>query len=241
MARNKPWSREELILALDIYYSISPGQFHHQNPSVIALSQRLASIPGQDGEVRNDNYRSPASVAMKLANLMYFDPDYPGGLKAGSKLDREVWDEFAYDPPKLIATVKALYQALDHAPEGERFFISDDEEASEGRTLTRLHKSKERNRALVKKKKAKVLKESGKLACEACGFDFAEMYGTHGEGFIECHHTLPLYTLDAGSKTKFSDLALLCANCHRMVHAKRPWLTVEQLQKLRLDVGQKNI
>ncbi|MEA2118122.1 HNH endonuclease [Halovibrio sp. HP20-50] len=67
------------------------------------------------------------------------------------------------------------------------------------------------------------------------------MYGTHGEGFIECHHIQPLYTLDAESKTKISDLALLCSNCHRMVHAKRPWLSVDQLQELLLDVGQKNI
>jgi len=77
-----------------------------------------------------------------------------------------------------------------------------------------------------------VLKESGKLTCEACSFDFAEVYDTHEEGFIECHHIQPLYTLDAESKAKISDLALLCANCHRMVHAKRPWLTIEQLQKI---------
>lgn len=241
MARNKPWTRDELILALDLYYSIAPGQFHKHNPHVIALSQRLASIPGQEGETRNDNYRSPAGVAMKLANLMYFDPDYPGGLPAGSKLDREVWDEFAYDPTKLIATVNALNQALEHSPDIEQIFISEEEEASEGRTLTRLHKSKERNRTLVKKKKAKVLRETGALACEACRFDFAEAYGERGEGFIECHHTQPLHTLDAGSTTKLSELALLCANCHRMIHAKRPWLSVAHLRKLLLDVGQKTL
>ena len=241
MAKNKPWSRDEIILALDLYFKIPPSKYDAKSPEVIALSHRLSAIPAQEGEARNPNYRSPAGIAMKLANLLHLDPDLPEGLKAVSKLDREIWAEFAGDRPRLEATAAAISHALEAGTPNEQVPVSDDEEASEGRTLTRLHKSKERNRALVKKKKAKVLKETGKLACEACSFDFAEVYGTHGEGFIECHHTQPLYTLDAGSKTKLSELALLCANCHRMVHAKRPWLSVEQLHELLLDVGQKNI
>jgi 5-methylcytosine-specific restriction enzyme A len=69
----------------------------------------------------------------------------------------------------------------------------------------------------------------GKLACEACGFDFRERYVDHGEGFIECHHAKPVHRLKPGDKTKVGDLRLLCSNCHRMVHARRPWLTLEQL------------
>lgn len=230
MAQNKPWSRDELILALDLYFKIPPSQYDDETPEVIALSHRLSAIPAQEGEARNPNYRSPAGIAMKLANLLHLDPDRPGGLKAVSKLDREIWLEFSGDRPRLEATAAAISQTLEAGPPSDQAPISDDEEASEGRTLTRLHKSKERNRALVKKKKAKVLKETGKLACEACSFDFAETYGTHGEGFIECHHTKPLYTLDAGSKTKINELALLCANCHRMVHAKRPWLSINTLK-----------
>ena len=58
---------------------------------------------------------------------------------------------------------------------------------------------------------------------------FGDHYGQHGEGFIECHHTRPAHTLKPGDKTKISDLRLLCANCHRMIHAKRQWLSIEQL------------
>jgi 5-methylcytosine-specific restriction protein A len=36
--------------------------------------------------------------------------------------------------------------------------------------------------------------------------------------------------LRPGAKTRLSDLHLLCANCHRMVHAKRPWLTLDELK-----------
>lgn len=52
-----------------------------------------------------------------------------------------------------------------------------------------------------------------------------------GEGFIECHHTIPVSELGPGQKTKLRDLVLLCSNCHRMVHSARPWLSVEELQE----------
>jgi 5-methylcytosine-specific restriction protein A len=77
----------------------------------------------------------------------------------------------------------------------------DDEivtEAPEGRLLTAQHVRRERSAKLVASKKAAVLAETGKLACEACGFDFAAVYGEQGDGFIECHHVKPVHTLRAG-------------------------------------------
>ena len=61
---------------------------------------------------------------------------------------------------------------------------------------------------------------------------FGDHYGQHGEGFIECHHTRPVHTLKPGERTKICDLRLLCANCHRMIHAKRQWLSMEQLMAI---------
>src|SRR5436305_318692 len=55
-------------------------------------------------------------------------------------------------------------------------------EAPEGWVLTRLHRVRERNRDLVRRRKERALARLGRLACEACGFDFAEHYGEHGHG-----------------------------------------------------------
>ena len=96
--------------------------------------------------------------------------------------------------------------------------------------MTRWHQCRERNRKLVARKKALVLKKNGALECEACGLDFFAVYGSRGEGFIECHHTKPVHTLRADSRTHVDDLALLCANCHRMIHAARDWLTLDELK-----------
>jgi 5-methylcytosine-specific restriction protein A len=105
------------------------------------------------------------------------------------------------------------------------------EEASEGRLLTRVHLRRERNRGLIESKKRLVLKQSGLLTCEVCGFDFKAEYGDRGDGFIECHHTKPLEALLPGGKTHVRDLALVCSNCHRMIHRRRPWLTIDELRQ----------
>ncbi|MCB8820921.1 HNH endonuclease [Microvirga rosea] len=106
-------------------------------------------------------------------------------------------------------------------------------EAIEGRRLTCLHEYRERSGSLPARVKARALERHGKLVCECCGFDFEARYGLRGHGFIECHHKKPIATLmDDGEPTKESDLALVCANCHRMIHASKPWLTVEELRRL---------
>jgi len=108
--------------------------------------------------------------------------------------------------------------------------ITEDAEFPEGRVLTRVHTVRERNRTLVRKRKEKALKEKGCLQCDVCGFDFSKAYGSIGDGFIECHHTVPVSELSGSTKTKLKDLALVCSNCHRMLHSIRPWLTVQALK-----------
>lgn len=71
------------------------------------------------------------------------------------------------------------------------------------------------------------------LCCSCCNFDFGVMYGQVGEGYIEAHHTKPLSSLDeSGGMTRIKELALVCANCHRMFHRRRPWLGPEKLTKI---------
>lgn len=68
-----------------------------------------------------------------------------------------------------------------------------------------------------------------RTAPEACGFDFEAMYGPRGAGYIECHHVVPLHEAGEGWN-KLSDLALICANCHRMIHRRAPWPTPGDLR-----------
>jgi hypothetical protein len=116
----------------------------------------------------------------------------------------------------------------------------DDEEFPEGKTLTRLHKYKERHSEAAKKKKSKVLSEKGLLVCEACDFDFVKVYGLLGEGFAECHHLIPVSALEPGHRTRFEDLAIVCSNCHSMLHRSRPMLSVAELRGLIASIRKPN-
>lgn len=112
---------------------------------------------------------------------------------------------------------------------------SDYEDSSfpEGKYIERLHKARERSSRVVNEaKKRYANKHNGKLPCEICGFDFSETYGYRGENFIEAHHKIPLGELRKGQilKTKVEDLAMVCANCHRMLH-RSPSLTAEELKE----------
>ncbi len=59
-----------------------------------------------------------------------------------------------------------------------------------------------------------------------------ERYGEIGDGYIEGHHTKPISEMSENEQTKVEDIALVCANCHRMLHRKRPWLSITELKNL---------
>ena len=59
------------------------------------------------------------------------------------------------------------------------------------------------------------------FTCKVCDFNFEEFYGEIGRGYIEVHHLIPLAEDGERATNPESDLAVLCANCHRMVHRKR--------------------
>jgi 5-methylcytosine-specific restriction protein A len=103
-------------------------------------------------------------------------------------------------------------------------------DAEEGAVLTRLHRKRERSPKLRAAKKAAVLDATGRLACEACDMAFGERYGARADGFIECHHLRPVHTLRPRERTRLIDLALLCSNCHRVLHLRRPWLSIIELK-----------
>ncbi|NUP07981.1 MAG: hypothetical protein HOW73_18195 [Polyangiaceae bacterium] len=103
------------------------------------------------------------------------------------------------------------------------------EGAEEGEFVTVLHRRRERDRGIVAAKKAEALRATGSLHCEVCQFDFEQVYGERGEDCCEVHHLDPLGARDGSRRTKLEDLAILCANCHRMVH-RAPLLTPAELR-----------
>lgn len=108
----------------------------------------------------------------------------------------------------------------------------DDSGFPEGKKILRMHICRERNQNLINNAKKSFKKKHGRLYCEICNFDFFETYGKIGEDYIEGHHLIPVSQLSDYSVTKTEDIALVCSNCHKMLHRKRPWLTTSDLKNL---------
>jgi putative restriction endonuclease len=86
MAR-RGWTREELIVAFNLYCKIPFGRIHLRNPLIIELAQAIG--------------RTPSAVSWKLANFARLDPALQqrniAGAAHGAKAEIEIWDEFRSD------------------------------------------------------------------------------------------------------------------------------------------------
>ncbi|MEQ6377443.1 HNH endonuclease [Bacillaceae bacterium S4-13-58] len=102
----------------------------------------------------------------------------------------------------------------------------------EGKEMYMKHIVRERNSTVVDLAKERFKQKNGRLYCEVCGFDFELFYGEIGQGFIEGHHIVPVSELKEGDQTKVSDIVMVCSNCHRMLHRKRPWIKPDELIRL---------
>lgn len=85
----------------------------------------------------------------------------------------------------------------------------------------------------------KFIEKNGKLFCEVCGFDFEKEYGELGKDYIEAHHKKPIYHYEGENTESFiydsvKNIAMLCANCHKMVHRRRSEvLSIDELREIR--------
>ncbi|NUP12346.1 MAG: hypothetical protein HOW73_40390 [Polyangiaceae bacterium] len=105
------------------------------------------------------------------------------------------------------------------------------ERSEEGARQLKYHLTIERCRALVADAKRYWSARDPLLRCEVCSISFLESYGEIGKGYIEAHHRVPLAALDGATEVMVRDLAPVCANCHRMLHAQ-DGRTVEDLRQL---------
>ena len=232
------WSRDELILALDLYRRSGASLPTTGAPEIVSLARVLSRLNSVSGRPHVE--RTTGSVYMKLNNLRALDPIYTdrglSGLANGGKGDALVWNELA-DDARLPEIASAILSALETDGRDVATTVpTDKSDPIEGRVLYVRHARRERDGNAPRKKKEAVLEATGRLACEGCGFDFAQFYGHTGIGFAEVHHLVPLHTRERPGPTRQKDLAIVCANCHRMIHRARPWLTMQGLRDLIANV-----
>jgi len=220
---NPKWSRDETILALQLYFDCGQTIPSAHDPRVVGLSGILRALPFHSSASKRESFRNADGVAFKLQNLRQVATGR--GLGNVSETDRRVWAEFGQHPTKLKRTAELIFHGSRVA---QQPLDEDEEEFAEGRTLTLIHKTKERNR-LLRKRLLRMRKASGPLCCEMCNRRSATDHPDIADATFEAHHLIPV-ALSNERKTRIEDMALLCASCHRLVHraisVSRRWLDI---------------
>ena len=115
----------------------------------------------------------------------------------------------------------------------EEYALGDSPVGREGRLLVRMHTYRERDRNFVRQVREVYRRRlDGKLLCETCGWNPTDLYGEHADRAIEAHHKIPIAQLQPDSDTRVEDIAMVCANCHRVIHRKNPCLTIDEMHQL---------
>lgn len=237
--REPTWARDELILACDLVVQNDWKGMGADDERVQQLSDLLQRLPIHPNEVRGPRFRNPNGVARKTYDIATHHPDYQGVPTKGGAGDLEVLRDFLDREDEMRQIAQLIRAGVDSGELVEASEAVPDidlgaAEAREGRLLERRHLSRERDARLRAKKIEQHLRTRGRLDCATCGFDFQAAYGQHGEGYIECHHVVPLH-VSGETKTRLDDLILICSNCHRMIHRRTPWLTPKQVRELIAD------
>lgn len=162
----------------------------------------------------------------------YFAKRY-GSTEVHIEIPKSVDDvrEFIEELFKIanITLMAGQLKSTDQIPKSTNYHIGG---FPEGKSIEKIHKARERNSKVIRLAKESRAKEFKVLTCDVCGFDFEKMYGEIGSMFIEAHHTIPVSELKEGDVTKLEDIALVCSNCHRMLHRRRPWLKIDEIKNL---------
>ena len=135
MAKGEPrrnWSREETILAFELYCRTPFGRIHSSNPEIIELANLIG--------------RTSGSVALKMSNLARFDPELQKrnitAMPHGSKMDEIVFEEFSKDWQELSYQAQIIRAQLQNKDVAEIVDIEDIESIPPGEYRERMMKTR---------------------------------------------------------------------------------------------------
>lgn len=228
------WEWDEILLACDLVARNNWKELRPAAREVIELSEFLRGQVSGEMLQTDPEYRNVNGVSRKTTDIMTAHPDYPGAQTKGGRTTAEVVAAYLSDPDQYRQAAVELRQAerlgrdvMDAvgAP------AEDDADSIEGRVIHRLVRTRERDPKLRARKIKQALSQRGNLACEVCAFDFEQTFGDLGAGYAHIHHVVPLHA-SGEVKTALADLAVVCANCHVMLHRGQQWKTPGQLRQL---------
>lgn len=183
----KNWTRDELIVAFNLYCRTQFGRIHKSNPDILRMAENIG--------------RTPSAVAMKMVNFASLDPVHQDrnvkGLRHISKQDEQIWEEFHKDWESLaFESQQALGRLVGEVEEEYTreisFLVSDI--PTEAQRITRVR--------LVQKFFRDTVLSSYNFSCTICELDLYVM--------LNASHIIP-WSVDKSRRADPSNGLSLCA------------------------------
>ena len=201
------WHRHMCKDDQGIYQRINPAQ------RSVGVSDALKRKAVAQFEIACSAFQNRCPVRVIIADR---DSDDGGSAKARA-LDKVLWTVTEVIEKKEVVVRRGI-----HLPKGPAEADTELLCFTEGqiRESFRAHRYRETKLRELKIKEFRDAHDN-RLFCEVpgCGFDFEATYGELGNGFAEVHHLDPMRAMPhEGAIVTTEDLAVVCANCHRMIH-----------------------
>jgi len=216
-----PWTEDELVLTLALYNTLTYGQMHGTNPKVIALSKILRELPIHLKDSQPENFRSIASVSLRLSNFRSCDPrcNAKGLLSSGTGLFKEVFNKY-YEKDKLLADMVSGIEQKYHI--NVRHIIASKKDCKENNTEDipaptpyQIHKNKEADSSFYRK--AKEYHYNKSKICSICETDPIKTYGKLGEDIMEYHCIKKIPETGLSNGVCIGDYIQICPACHKLL------------------------
>lgn len=213
---NASFTRDEVILALDVLYSNGGIAPEPESVEIQQLSRLLHRLPIHPVATRKKDFRTPTGVQAQISRYQHRYENMVGVMfyKIDSEFENR-YDELHAIAKAIRRNVAAFEETIFGDPlEGEEF--------PEGILLGHLHRIVE-------------TRDSAKLVpgkrCEICQIDTSDIYPGYSS-LMSMHLAVPITELDGNRRYQAKEFITVCPNCHAALHRRRPWLTKENCGEL---------
>ena len=221
---NPSWTRDEVILGIDVALNHSQESITPKSSFIIELSKLLNNLPIIPKEKRDSSFRNPVGVSGMLNKFLSMlakpNQKFPVG-----KLFFDVYDDYYPNLLQLSATTDSIrrnYLIIRNNPSYILFSIPY---FKEGIVLSVIH-------TLDDKKYVNKETDLAK-SCDICGINPENIYSTEQSSFfLQSHYCIDPINYYPGDELKPCNYIKVCPNCHEILHLFRPWRTQETIETI---------
>lgn len=219
---NISFTRDEVILTLDVLFFSGDDRLTKNSQSVKSLCQVLQSLPIHPIEKRPENFRNPVGVSDQIRT-------FRGQVEGTKRSSWGVGRAFHAVYQEYIDRLEELHAIAQAIRKNQLFFqncyfgqLEESEGFPEGALLSHLHR-------IIEARDGAKLPNADR--CSVCHLSVERIY--QGNSVTIEHHLLePLTELDASVHYSSEDFIDVCPNCHAALHHYRPWLQLEEVERI---------